>query len=71
LPNNWAVNDFGRIASFLVDESDSKDFCPRLFVEVESVLAVIYYKVQLIAAITVYVDDWFIEVVAVRILRVR
>jgi hypothetical protein len=71
LPNNWAVNDFERIASFLFDELDSEDFCPRLVAEVESILAIIYYKVQFIAVITVYVDDSFIKVVAVRILRVQ
>jgi hypothetical protein len=71
LPNRWVVNDFDKIASFLVDESESEDFCLRLFVEVGSVVAIIYYKVQFIAAITVYVDDSFIRVVAVRIIRVQ
>jgi hypothetical protein len=50
---------------------ESEDLCLGLFAEVGGVVAIIYYKVQFIAAITVYVDDSFIRVVAVRIIRVQ
>jgi hypothetical protein len=71
LPNRWAVNDFDKVAGFLVDELESEDVCLGLFVEVGSVVAIIYYKVQFIPAITVYVDDSFIRLVAVRIISVQ
>jgi hypothetical protein len=73
LPNRWAVKRFARVrvASLLVDDLESEDLCLGLFAEVGGVVAIIYYKVQFIAAITVYVDDSFIRVVAVRIIRVQ
>jgi hypothetical protein len=73
LPNRWANKGFARVrvASFSFDDLEVEDLCIGLFAEVGGVVAIIYYKVQFIAAITVYVDDSFIRLVAVRILRVQ